>query len=182
MPSNTSRASAILFVLFSLAILAYAEYDRRYGTPPKNQLTVVTGRATDVSTTQSRTRYGGRIYHVHLTLGGITTGYASNRPGYQRLLEAIQSNQTMTLAASTKGESLLHQYGSTPIYAAYVGSQPIVTYEQTAYRNEQRNIAVFVTGGVALCIAIWRFSKASSGSSPRGPTSYRGDFVGPRVR
>ncbi|HSI13928.1 MAG TPA: hypothetical protein VK961_17915 [Chthoniobacter sp.] len=182
MPSKTSRASAIFFVLFSLTILAYAEYERRYGTPPKTQLAVVTGRATNISTAESRVRYGGRVYHVYFTLGGITTEYASNRPGYQQLLAAIQSNQPLALAVSTKGGTLLQQYGRTPIYAAYVGSQPVVTYEQTATLNGQKNIAVFLAGGIALCIAIWRFSKTSSGSGPRGSVSNRGNFVGPRVR
>lgn len=181
MPSNDSRATAVFFILFSLAILGYAEYERRSGTPPKNQLTVVTGRATNVSMVQSRVRFGGRIDHLHFTLGGIATEYASNRPGYPRLLASIQSNQNLALAVSTKGSTLMQQYGPMPIYVAYVGSQPIVTYEETAARNGQYVMAAFLTGGIALCIAIWRFSKASPGGSRRGASIYRGDFVGPRV-
>jgi hypothetical protein len=153
----------------------------RYGTPAKNQLTVVTGRATNLSMFQSRVRFGGRIDHLHFTLGGINTEYASNRPGYPQLLAAIQSNQTLSLALSSKGEMPLHQYGQNPIYIAYVGSQPVVTYEQTATRNGQENLATFLTGGVVLCVAIWKYSKASAASSRRSPASYRRDFVGPRV-
>jgi hypothetical protein len=183
MPSKDSRATCVFLVLFSLAILGYAEYERRFGTPPKNQLTVVTGRATNVSMTQTRVRFGGRIDRVHFTVGGVTTEYGSNRPGYAGLLAAIQSNQNMALAVSTKGGTPLQQYGPMPIYVAYVGGQPIVTYEQTATRNGQGVLAAFLTGGIAFCIALWRFSRLSSGTSSRpGPASYRGDFVGPRVR
>ncbi len=138
-----------VLLLTGLFLLAANEFDRRHGTTPKQELTVVTGKPTGATPSKIRSRMGHVTHTLRFTVEGQTTEYDSTLPGFQRILEAVRNGATMTLAVSTNRETLIPRNGWVPLYFLSIGPDQVVTYEDMITTRYHGSTAVTI-GACAL--------------------------------
>lgn len=142
-------------VLVGLFFLAVSEFARRYGTTPKEELTVNTGRATDATLSQVQGRYGQATNFLRFAVAGQVTEYGSDMPGFARILQAVQNGEALTLGVSTKRETVFPRNGWAPLYSLSIGAEQVVTYEDTIEHRSRSAKAPFIVAGVLLLIGGW---------------------------
>lgn len=148
-------AVCAVFFILGLFFLAVGEFGRRYGTTPKQELTLVTGRATNATLSEVRGRYGQVTNFLHFTVEGQTTELGSDLPGFQKILQAVRSGTTMTIGVSTRRETLFPRKGWVPLYSLAIGSEPVVTYEDTVTKGYRGSNAPLILGCAFLLIGGW---------------------------
>src|SRR4051812_34782427 len=100
LPPRVEFALSVVFCLLGLFLLVSAGYSRRWGTTPKEELTVVTGAATGARIEEVRAGTGATQY-LWFTVGGYTTEYGQGRPGFDRVVAAIRTGKPLTIGVST---------------------------------------------------------------------------------
>jgi hypothetical protein len=148
-------AAVGIALCIGLFFLVVEDFSRRHGLTPKEELTVVTGPATEVTMTRVTQGNGLVTDFLHFTVDGQTTEYGSDSPGYPRLLEVIRNGNDLTIGVSTKRETLFPRSGWVPLYSASVGSEPILTYEETVRTSYRSSHAALILAGAFLLIGGW---------------------------
>ena len=142
-----------VIALVAIAILALGVFGKLYGTTPKDKLTTASGIAHDAKVSTVRGRYGATTDFLWFSVDQFRVSYASDKEGYERVLEAVRSGQPMEIKVSTIRETLLPRKGWVPLYELSISDEPILTYEETVSAGDQGSNAVFILGGVLLVAA-----------------------------
>lgn len=138
-----------LFVV-GLGCLGVAEFGRRHGTTPEDQLTVVTGRATNATSSS----FQGTTY-LRFTIQDQTVDYSSDLPSFERVVDAIRRGTSMTIGVSTKRETLFPRDGWVALYSLSINDKPVLTYDHTVTKGYRGSNTTFIVAGVLLAISTW---------------------------
>jgi hypothetical protein len=138
--------------VIALAMMLLSGFANLYGITPKAELSISTGVARNMELENNSSSSENKMI-LRFAVNEFTVEYSSIKSNYDRILQAVQNQTPMTVAVSTKRETLFPRQGWVPLYELWIGVDKLVGYDDTVKSLKDAPIIIFACGFIFAAIS-----------------------------
>jgi hypothetical protein len=150
MGSGMQGPVSFCLLIIGCALLAFSVFDRRNGTTPEPELTVVQGVPYNVEWSEVTGRGGSRTRFLHFNVGEHRTTYSQSDPKFDDVAAAITSGHPVRAWVSTRQETIFPRQGWVPLYQLSLGQWQVLAYADTIARRAEQSKSILTMAMVLL--------------------------------